>query len=100
MYLYNSIVMGYPDGINIDGSNVGSSTQQNVLPYNGSEQYHRYKTGCKEIITSSPSANASVIDLLQNHASNRYYTGNAGILLTAPYNMSKPTSGQLQVLLL
>ena len=91
MYLYNSIVMGYPDGINIDGSNVGSSTQQNVLSDTmvqnniiGTRQV------AKEIITSSPSANASVIDLLQNHASNRYYTGNAGILLTAPYNMSKP----------
>ena len=51
MYLYNSIVMGYPDGINIDGSNEVLHTAECTSDTNGSEQYHRYKTGCKEIIT-------------------------------------------------
>lgn len=87
MYLYNSIVMGFPDGINLDGTlTQGNVTADTMVANNiiGTRQV------TKEIITSSPSGATAVIDLLQNHASNRYYSGNAGILLTAPYNMNKP----------
>jgi len=85
--VYNSIVMGWPIGIYIDGAasqaNVLNDTlvNDNVVGVANSANY---------VATVTPSGNASVIDLLQNHAGNRFYPGNAQIQLFKPYNLKGP----------
>jgi Secretion system C-terminal sorting domain len=87
LYVYNSIVMGWPIGLYIDGTlsqnNVLADTlvNDNVVGVANSANY---------VATVSPSGNASVIDLLKNHAGNRFYPGNAQILLFKPYTLGAP----------
>ncbi len=87
MNLYNSIVMGFPDGINIDGT----AAQNNVLADTMLEHNIVAVTYApKYVVTTSPSANSLVIDLLQNHADNRFYPGNTQVKLRNPYFLNKP----------
>jgi len=87
MNLYNSIVMGWPIGIYIDGTlsqnNVTADTlvNDNIIGVANSTNY---------VATVSPSGNATVVNLLLNNAGNRFFTGNAGIMLNNPYNLAKP----------
>jgi hypothetical protein len=87
MNLYNSIVMGWPIGIYIDGTlsqnNVLADTlvNDNIIGVANSANY---------VATVSPSGTATVIDRLLNHAGNRFYPGNTQILLKLPYSKTKP----------
>lgn len=85
--VYNSIVMGWPIGIYIDGT----ASQNNVLADTlVNNNIIGVKNVANYVSTVSPSANTAVIDLLQNHAGNRFYTDNAGIKLSKPYNLNAP----------
>ncbi len=87
IFIYNSIVMGFPSGINIDGTLSQSNvTTDTLLEHN----IVTCKYAPKYVITSSPSDNASVIDLLNSHANNRFFAGNAQVLLRNPYNFGNP----------
>jgi len=85
LYIYNSILMGYPTGVLIDGtatnSNVLADTmvQDNIVAAKQSSKW-----------VTSTTANAAVTSLLLNNAGNRFYTGNAGVLLSNPYNLNNP----------
>ena len=77
--------MGYPEGLLIDGT----STETNVL--NDTMIKHNIigeKYVPKDVVTTPDDPN--VVNLLLNHADNRYYTGNSQILLKNPYNLNKP----------
>lgn len=85
IYIYNSILMGYPTGLLIDGTatnaNVLADTmiQNNIVAATQSSKW-----------VSSTTGDAGVINLLSNNASNRFYTGNGGVLLTNPYALNNP----------
>jgi len=84
-YVYNSILMGYPVGVLIDGSN----TETNVLADTMFASNIVAATQSVNWITTTP-VNASVDDLLRNHSGNQFYTGNAGVKLQAPYSLGNP----------
>lgn len=89
MNLYNSILMGYPTGLNIDGT----TTQNNVTADTMVEHnIFGVKYAPKNVVTTSPSGTTSIINLLNagGGADNRFFTGNAQILLSNPYNLANP----------
>ncbi len=86
--LYNSIIMGYPAGINIDGTttqaNVTADTmvQNNIITCTYAPKY---------IVTTNPSNDTTIINLLQFNAANRfYYSNDSGPKLENPYNLNLP----------
>jgi hypothetical protein len=85
IYIYNSILMGYPTGLTIDGTatnaNVAADTmiQDNIVAAKQSSKWVISTTG-----------NTTVTNLLLNNAGNRFYTGNAQVLLRNPYNLTTP----------
>lgn len=85
--IYNSIIMGYPEGLLIDGTltqnNVTTDTliKRNIIANKYAPKY---------VVTASPSDNSTVINLLLNKAFNRYYAGNADVKLINPYNLNNP----------
>jgi len=87
LQVYNSIVMGWPIGIYIDGTasqtNVTNDTlvNNNIIGVANNANY---------VATVSPSGTAAVIDLLKNHAGNRFYAGNTQIQLFNPYFLNNP----------
>jgi Secretion system C-terminal sorting domain len=87
LQLYNSIVMGWPIGIYIDGTLSQNSVLADTLVNNN---IIGVANSANYVATVSPSGTAGVIDLLLNHAGNRFYTGNAGIQLKNPYSLTKP----------
>ncbi len=100
IYILNSIIMGYPQGLLIDGNNTGSSTQLNVA--NDTLSIHNLVT-CKyapKYITMTPTATTySTSDsiLLLTKADSRFYTGNAfnpldatQLIVRKPYTLTAP----------
>lgn len=85
MYMYNSILMGYPAGVTIDGAltdaNVIADTmvQNDIVTCLNSSKY-----------VVSVLGNTGTTNLLLNHASNRFFAGNTQVLLTNPYNLNNP----------
>lgn len=89
LFVYNSIIMGYPTGINIDGTlSQGNVTADVMVEHN----ILGVKYTPKDVVTTSPSGTTSIITLLDagGAADNRYFTGNAGIKLNNPYNLNNP----------
>lgn len=86
LYVYNSILMGYPNGgILVDGTATNSNVQADTMVQNNIIA----ATQSSKWVTSNTS-NTAVTDLLLNHAGNRFYTGNTGVLLSNPYNLGNP----------
>ncbi len=89
MYLFNSVLGGYPKGFEIDGQlthdNVIADTlfQNNILSCTYAPKY---------VVSEGGATNsAAVIDLLLNHANNQFFATNAaGANLIAPYNLNAP----------
>jgi len=87
IYIYNSIIMGYPTGISVDGtatnSNVLSDTmiQNNIIAATQSSKW-----------VVSTTNDAAVVNLLRNNAHNRFYFGNdsPGVRLVKPYALGSP----------
>lgn len=84
-YIYNSILLGYPVGVLIDGSN----TEANVLADTLFQNNIVAATRTDNWITTTPES-SSVEDLLRNDAGNKFYTGNKGVKLTGPYKLKNP----------
>ncbi|MEO5674657.1 MAG: T9SS type A sorting domain-containing protein, partial [Chitinophagales bacterium] len=86
-FIYNSILLGWPEGLLIDGTatqdNVSADTliDHNLITSKSASNY---------VVTASPADATSVIDLLKTGAHNNYYSGNAGVMLTDPYNLNNP----------
>lgn len=87
IYLYNSIVMGFPDGVNIDGTTTQTNVTTDTLVQNN---IFGTRNSAKNVITTSPSGTTSVITLLESNAANRFYTGNASIRIRKPYKLTAP----------
>lgn len=86
LYLYNSILMGYPTGIYVDGTATNSNVQADTMFQNNIV----VATQSSKWVVSS-TANAAVTNLLLNNAANRFYTGNvAGPNLRFPYRLNNP----------
>ncbi len=88
MNLYNSILMGFPTGITIDAnSKIAPNTFTNVTTDTmiRSNIFGVYAMGTKRIATAGPAGDSAVIQLLRDNADNRFYQGNAQILLRFPY---------------
>lgn len=88
LYIYNSVLMGYPLGVYIDGS----STQLNVL----ADTMVKHNV-CANVDTSNwvltntvGTDSTNVLTLLRYNADNRFYTGNSEVLLKDPYNLTAP----------
>jgi hypothetical protein len=90
LYIYNSIIMGWPEGNLIDGTLSQNSVLADTLVNNN--VFGVFHGNSFWTVTASPSGNTSVIDLLNNHAGNRYYTGNAQIKLVKPYTVTATVS--------
>jgi hypothetical protein len=84
-YVYNSILMGFPTGVLIDGS----GTEANVLADTMFADNIVAATRSVNWESTTP-VNASVDNLLRNNAGNSFYTGNAGVKLTTPYSLTNP----------
>jgi hypothetical protein len=80
--------MGWPEGNLIDGASSQNSVLADTLV--NDNIFGVYKGNSFWTVTASPSANAAVINLLNNNAGNRYYTGNAQIKLKKPF---RPNTG-------
>lgn len=90
LYLYNSIDMGYPTGVNIDGTLSQANVTADTMVRNN---IFGVKYTPKNVITSTPTGTASIIALLGagGAASNRFYTANAGgVSLGNPFNLNNP----------
>ena len=85
LYIYNSIVMGWPTGLLIDGTATNTNVQNDTMVQNNIVA----ATQSAKWVTST-TGNTTVTDLLLNHASNRFFTGNAGVLLINPYFLNNP----------
>ncbi len=87
MFLYNSIVMGYPTGILIDGTTTEASVKADTI-------VEHNIVGCKyapKYVTATTGADsAAVVNLLLTGADNRFYADNTGIRLTSPFNLNNP----------
>lgn len=83
MYLYNSIVMGYPEGLLIDAM----STENNVLADTLVADNFITCTDASKYVVTTP-FNASVQNLLLS--ANTYYPGNKKVKLTDPYTLTAP----------
>jgi hypothetical protein len=81
-YIYNSILMGYPVGVLIDGT----TTESNVLADTLFASNIVAATQSANWITTTP-LDGAVDNLLRNHADNQFYTGNSGVKLSAPYTV-------------
>ena len=92
-YIYNSILMGYPTGLLIDGTATNSNVAADTMLANNiisAKQSAKWVT--------STTANTAVTSLLLNNAGNRFYTANTGgVALVRPYSLTapnfKPASG-------
>lgn len=84
-YILNSILLGYPEGILIDGSATESSVlsdtliQNNIIASKSSANW----------IVSTP-VNSAVNSFLINNAGNSFYNGNSGVQLVLPYKLTAP----------
>jgi len=85
-YIYNSIIMGWPTGLLIDGTATNSNVQTDTMIANNiiaAKQSSKWVT--------SNTGNTAVTTLLLNNAANRFYTANAGgVMLTRPYTLNNP----------
>lgn len=83
--LYNSVFMGFPKGLQLDGPKVEFNAQSNLLNFR-----NNVIAGCdRTLVTSSGSEfniNQWFID-----GKNRNVPNTADVKLTAPYNYSKPS---------
>ena len=84
--IYNSIIMGFPEGLLIDGT----TTQNNVLADTMVEHNIIGNKYAPKNVVTTPLPDPGVVDRLQNHADNRYFTGNTQVLLSNPYNLNNP----------
>ncbi|MGI8951651.1 MAG: T9SS type A sorting domain-containing protein [Chitinophagaceae bacterium] len=83
MYLYNSIVMGYPEGLLIDGTLSENNVLADTLVV---DNFITCKDASKYVVTTP--VNTSVQNLLLS--SNTYYSGNKKVKLTDPYKLLAP----------
>lgn len=85
-YIYNSILMGYPTGLLIDGTATNSNVAADTMLANNiisAKQSAKWVT--------STTANTAVTTLLLNNAGNRFYTANTGgVALVRPYSLNNP----------
>ena len=86
-FIYNSILMGWPEGLLIDGT---SSQANVVLDTMIDHDLITCKSPANDVVTASPAGTTPVIDLLKTGAHNNFYTGNAGVMLSDPYNLANP----------
>lgn len=86
IYVYNSILMGWPNGILIDGT----TTQSNVLADTLVKFDIIGEKYAPKDVTTTPLPDPGVVNLLLSHANNRFYTGNASVGLKNPYKLNKP----------
>ncbi|CAN5583802.1 hypothetical protein BH10BAC2_BH10BAC2_11040 [soil metagenome] len=86
LYIYNSILMGYPTGVLADGTATNSNILADTMVANNiiaAKQSSKWVT--------STTANAAVTSLLLNNAGNRFYNDNAtGVMLNKPYSLTAP----------
>ena len=85
MWLLNSIAMGWPVGVLIDGTTTEASVLADTLVENNIVA----ATYSPNWVTSTPT-DVNVNNLLLTQAQNRFYAGNAGVMLTNPYNLTSP----------
>lgn len=86
MYLYNSILLGFPTGVTIDGTSTNSNVQADTMVQNNIIA----ATQSSKWVVSTTS-NTTVTGLLLNNAFNRFYTGNlTGPNLRFPYRLNNP----------
>lgn len=87
MYLYNSILMGYPTGLLIDGTATNANVAADTMFANN---IIAAKSTAKWV--TSTTANAAVTSLLLNNAGNRFYNANTGgVALVRPFNLNNPS---------
>ncbi len=84
-YVLNSIVMGWPRGIIIDGTTTATNVLSDTMVMNNIIA----TTQVSNRIISTPD-NPSVDNLLLSHAGNKFYKGNSGVKLRSPYNLTGP----------
>ena len=89
LFVYNSIIMGYPTGANIDGTLSQNNVTADIMV---EHNIFGVKYAPKNVVTTSPSGTTSIITLLNagGAADNDFYTGNAAIKLSNPYNLNNP----------
>lgn len=86
-YIYNSILMGYPTGLLIDGTATNSNVAVDTMIANN---IIAAKSTAKWV--TSTTANAAVTTLLLNNAGNRFYNANAGgVALVRPFSLANPS---------
>lgn len=85
LYIYNSILMGFPTGLLIDGT----ATNANVLADTMVQNNIIAATQSSKWVTSN-TGNTGVTNLLLNNAANRFYNNNTQVLLTKPYTLGAP----------
>lgn len=83
--IYNSILMGYPVGVLVDGT----TTESNVLADTMFANNIVAATQSVNWITTTP-VDAAVDNLLRTKAGNSFFTGNAGVKLQSPYTLTAP----------
>jgi hypothetical protein len=86
LHVYNSIVMGWPIGILIDGQ----ASQDSVLAHKLVEDNIIGVANSANYVGTISPVNPAVNTLLLSGADNRFFTGNAGIQLKNPYNLPSP----------
>ena len=110
IFIINSIDMGYPQGLQIDGNLSARAVVKDTLVQNSIIAMKQPATGVQRFVTtpsvagnssnSALSNNAafatagsladSVYKILTNGASNSFVYGNAAVKLTDPYNLNAP----------
>lgn len=85
LMIYNSIIMGFPEGLLIDGSLTQGNVTADTLVNNN---FITCTYAPKYVVTASPAGTASVINLLLS--SNTYYVGNKKVKLVKPYALTTP----------
>lgn len=83
--IYNSIIMGFPSGLLIDGSLTQNNVLADTMVINN---FITCKDASKYVLTASPAGTTSVINLLLS--SNTYYPGNKKVKLVKPYSLTTP----------
>ncbi|MBG9375466.1 T9SS type A sorting domain-containing protein [Panacibacter sp. DH6] len=86
LYIYNSVLMGYPTGLLLDGTATNANVQTDTMVQNNIIS----ATQSSKWVTSN-TGNTAATSLLLNNAGNRFYTNNAsGVRLSNPYNLNNP----------
>lgn len=87
LYIYNSIIMGWPTGILVDGTATNSNVQLDTMVQNN---IIAATQSSKWVVSTTGNTAVTSLLLDTTKAKNRFRTGNAGVLLTSPYNLNNP----------